>query len=96
MVASYFRKGLPGESGECQALVRVKKRNQPLFASGGPAGGQTFEKFDKQVFLRYGFKFQLFDYYILTSRIPFIAPQGAMEKFFEELFFKKATRRGPS
>jgi len=27
----------------------IKKGNYSAYASGGPAGGQTFEKFDKQV-----------------------------------------------
>ncbi|WP_193219953.1 hypothetical protein [Desulfoluna spongiiphila] len=54
-------------------MTKVLKKH----ASGGPAGGQTFKKFDKQVL-----RLRRNNFHLFTS-----------ETFFAELFFKKATRR---
>jgi hypothetical protein len=41
-----FRGAFVWKKRNCSARVSGKR------ASGGPAGGQTFEKFDKQVFMK--------------------------------------------
>jgi hypothetical protein len=40
-------------------LIRQCIKDKKNDASGGPAGGQTFEKLDKQVFCKWAFAFHL-------------------------------------
>ena len=64
-------------------IVLMNVTIQLKIASGGPAGVQTFKKFDKQV-LRKPSRLR-------RNNFDIFAP--ALEKFIAELFFKKATRR---